>query len=56
MPQQARALNDDDRISSPKTDAVALHDLVICRVGHAGQHCEKQSRFQSSRGAIFSEA
>jgi hypothetical protein len=52
----ARARNGDDHISSPKTDAVALHDLVICRVGHAGQHCEKQSRFQSSRGAIFSEA
>jgi hypothetical protein len=29
MPQQARALNDDDRISSPKTDAAALHDYVM---------------------------
>jgi len=29
MPQQARALNDDDRISSLKTDAAALHDYVM---------------------------
>jgi hypothetical protein len=27
---QARARNGDDHISSLKTDAVALHDLVIC--------------------------
>jgi hypothetical protein len=29
MPQQARALNDDHRISSLKTDAAALHDYVM---------------------------
>jgi hypothetical protein len=29
MPQQARALNDDVRISSLKTDAAALHDYVM---------------------------
>jgi len=48
--------NDDDHISSLKTDAAALHNLVICCVGDAGQHCEKQSRFRSRRGAIFSDA
>src|SRR3954451_18784529 len=53
MPQQARALNDDDRISSIKTDAVALHNPVMCRVCDADQHCGKYSRFLARRGAIF---
>src|SRR3954471_18071071 len=53
MPQQARALNDGDHISSIKTDAVALHNRVMCRVGDADQHCGKYSRFLARCGAIF---
>jgi hypothetical protein len=53
MPQLARALNDGDHISSIKTDAVALHNRVMCRVGDADQHCGKYSRFLARCGAIF---